>query len=304
VNVFLHRGLKFGSLALVAGTLSATPTLAQIRMDPLAKDKATVIRKREDAEAKAVHMLVSFFRGGSPAEAKDAIQLASDIREELWKKDYNELWSVPRDWMNKLLKASNFPPDEPIGVNDLMAMAKSGETSARETVDGTLTKRADGTYQLETQFYYGASAAETEPLPVIVGKNIGALQEEFVKKYWEWRKQLGEYKNCHDALVVGNFDKAVASGRKLMGQKTRGQLAELCLLSGLGGTEASLKANAKEILTLSAAILARDSVNKVPGAGRLAQRREVLEKGLLARPVEPAERPERHPRADAGRQSR
>jgi tetratricopeptide (TPR) repeat protein len=198
-------------------------------------------------------------KAGTP-DAKLGPDMAEAVRQAIMRKTQpKDFWVVPRATINQTLGVAGYNADSALMPSDIVALGSTAQVSTKETLDGTVTHEADGSYKLETRFYWKNKLDVTEILPTVSGKDARTAAETFADTYIEFRKQLPEYEKCENALRNSKNDSAVVYAKALVSARPNYNLGRLCLISAYG----TLKSSPDSIIAVGLEILKRDSTSAI-----------------------------------------
>jgi tetratricopeptide (TPR) repeat protein len=198
-------------------------------------------------------------KAGTP-NAKLGTEMAEAVRQAVQKTTpEKDFWVVPRATINQTLGVAGYNADSALMPSDIVALGSTAQVSTRETLDGTVTQEADGSYKLETRFYWKNKLDVTEILPTVSGRDVKAAAETFAASYKEFRKGLPDYEKCENALRNSKNDSAVVYAKAAIAARPNFNLGRLCLISAYG----YLKAPPDSIIAVAEEILKRDSTSAI-----------------------------------------
>jgi tetratricopeptide (TPR) repeat protein len=198
-------------------------------------------------------------KAGTP-DAKLGTETAEAVRQAIQKRTpAKDFWVVPRQTINQTLGTAGYNADSALMPSDIVALGATAQVSTKETLDGTVTHEADGSYKLETRFYWKNKLDVTEILPIVTGKDLKTAVETFADTYTEFRKGLPDYERCENALRNSKNDSAVVYAKALISARPNYNLGRLCLISAYG----TLKSPPDSIVAVALEILKRDSTSGI-----------------------------------------
>ncbi len=189
-------------------------------------------------------------------------KLGTDAAEELRHRlmsDFSmkELYVLTQKDINNTLEASGYRADSALNVNDLMELSK--QLRGDETLDGTVTKTANGVREDVRLLLRRQNTILSQPLPPVDGKDVGDAAKQVQKEYEAARKALPAYKTCETDLRAAKYSDAEKDGRAALAAYPNSTFGRLCLLTAFNQE----KASPDSIISVSNQILGIDSTSVI-----------------------------------------
>lgn len=243
----------FTALALLA--ISAVAG-AQVRPSDIQAQQRQQLSPPNPASPR---VLVTPFASASAADSRVATDLSQELRDVIENLiDPKVLWVIPRQLINHNLSNAGFKPDSALAPTDVVALGRV--LSANETIDGVLTRGADGGLQFRGKFYFNNKLEVVEHFAPVTGRNAQAVARSFGTQYRDMRKQLDGYKKCELALANSKWDSAAVYARSVIAAYGNSSMGRLCLLSAFAYDTTVAP---DSVLRVGLEILQRDSANMI-----------------------------------------
>lgn len=229
-----------GGLVLAASIVGiAEPAAAQRR----------VITPKEGVPRLAV---VPFRSNEKGLGAQAADQLRDRLRNEF---SINDLWVIQKENINAMLESSGFPKDE--APDRVTSRLLAQQLRADEYLEGTVTKRQDGSVKLDVGMVLTRDNTMVQPLPSAEGK-MGDAVKAVAASLEDARKQLADVRKCELAVRSNNWAEATAAARAAVAAYPRSTIGRVCLAHALVGQ----KAPADSIVSVTKQVLEIDPRNR------------------------------------------
>jgi predicted Zn-dependent protease len=184
--------------------------------------------------------------------------------------DFSEkqLYTLSTDIVQRALKASSFPPSEPLDSSNEKLLAQM--VHAEYYITGTITHTTSG-YQLLPRLVLSRDPAFTQPLPTSSGPTVDAINVLVSQALREAIKQLNSEQQCVAAMRNGNPQGAITAAQAGIAAYPQATLVRLCELDVYWGTlypKATTHTDsmryADSALAVAQAIVAIDPINVQP----------------------------------------
>ena len=235
------RGITLGCLALTA----ATQSLAAQRPVPAQRGGAP--------NPDTPQLVVSALAGSDStigAAAADAIRRR--IQSEHTATD---LYIVPGQAIDRVLREAGFDPASPLGKTDRMALTK--QLRGDYALDGTVERTTDGVKTSIRLLTQTGPQVVAEPLVAIVGSDLGDVAKKVDRAVSEAIRALSFNHECRRAALVGDYKQAMVAAQQGLKLSPTSTALNLCALSILTATHAS----PDSIIAVALAIASADSSN-------------------------------------------
>ena len=174
-------------------------------------------------------LLVGTFRTPATVDASLGVESAEAVRNRVQEENpIRNLWVLPRKDINNYLQQSGYKPDSALSIADLQALAKL--MRADEILDAMATKTATGVH-IEPRLVLSRDVSLVQPLPAVDAKNAGDAAKTIEKELSDARKQLGDNRECENALRGQKYADAIAKANAAIKAYPNSTLGRLCLMT-------------------------------------------------------------------------
>jgi len=171
-------------------------------------------------------VMVPTFHG----DGKLAVEFSKDMRDRIDKIENSKvIWVIPCEMVNAYLTTSGYKADSALAINDLSALGK--QVNASESLDGVVSKTADGQIHAEGRLYYANNISASEPLPPVVGKDVDDAARKLADEYHTARAEIDGYRKCYNGITDQKYDVASAGAKEAILAYPPALLARTCLLT-------------------------------------------------------------------------
>ena len=159
---------------------------------------------------------------------KDLGVLAADaIRSQLQKQtNLRDLVVVPKADIDNSLKSSGYSTTEALAPGDAKALAQL--VRAPQYVEGTVTKTPTG-YKIDSRLIIARDMTKGQALPVAQGAKLDDAANQVAKAIKDARRQLPAEEACHNNVVQGKYQEAVAAARGGLNGYPNANIVGVCL---------------------------------------------------------------------------
>ncbi len=180
---------------------------------------------------------------------------ANEVRDRLdGDVDTKKLWVIQQNNIDETLKASGFPPCQPISSTDEKQLTQQLRGDAY--IEGQVTKTATGV-RVEPKLVLARDIAAAQPLPAVEALKIGDAAKLVSKEVLAAMKQYDGEEKCYNSARQGQYPQAIAAAREAIVAYPQAALARLCIASTL----VLMKAPPDSIIAVSQDILKDDPHN-------------------------------------------
>lgn len=214
--------------------------------------------KQHDADALKL-LVVPAFNGDKTIGCKAAMDFRDRIDDDL---DNHKLWIVSRSNIDETLKASGFPPCDPITASDAKQLAS--QLRADAYVDGTITKttltgpKPGPGVKLDAKLVLARGPEFAQPLPEATGRDVGDVSKQVSKSLEAALKQIPGEDKCYKGAGQQQYPAALAAAQQAITAYPQATLARLCIAN----IYAAQKLPPDSILSATKPILAIDPTNR------------------------------------------
>jgi len=181
--------------------------------------------------------------------------VANEVRDRLdGDVDTKVHWITPQHAIEETLKASGFPPCQPVSATDNKQLSQ--QMRAEAYIDGTAAKTATGTH-VEPKLVLARDLWAVQPLPAVDAVKIGDVAKQVSKEVLAAMKQYDGEEKCYNAARGNNYAAAITAARQAIAVYPQAALARLCIANAL----VAMKAPADSILPVTLEILKDDPHN-------------------------------------------
>ncbi len=180
---------------------------------------------------------------------------ANEVRDHLdGDVDTKKLWVIQQNNIDETLKASGFPPCQPISATDEKQLTQQLRGDAY--IEGQVTKTATGV-RVEPKLVLARDIAAAQPLPAVEAVKIGDAAKQVSKEVLAAMKQYDGEEKCYNSARQGQYPQAIAGAREAIVAYPQAALARLCIANTL----VLMKAPPDSIIAVSEEILKDDPHN-------------------------------------------
>jgi len=171
-----------------------------------------------------------------------------------------DLYIVPGQTIDRVLREAGFDPASPLGKTDRMALTK--QLRGDYALDGTVERTTDGVKTSIRLLTQTGPQVVAEPLVAIVGSDLGDVAKKVDRAVSEAIRALSFNHECRRAALVGDYKQAMAAAQQGLKLSPTSTALNLCALSILTATHAS----PDSIIAVALAITSADSSNRAAWA--------------------------------------
>ncbi len=180
---------------------------------------------------------------------------ANEVRDRLdGDVDTKKLWVIQQNNIDETLKASGFPPCQPISATDEKQLTQQLRGDAY--IEGQVTKTATGV-RVEPKLVLARDISAAQPLPAVEAVKIGDAAKQVSKEVLAAMKQYDGEEKCYNAARQGQYPQAIAAAREGIAAYPQAALARLCIVNTL----VAMKAPPDSIIAVTQDILKDDPHN-------------------------------------------
>jgi hypothetical protein len=242
----LRSRITLGCLVLTV----ATQSLAAQRPAPAQRGGAP----KPDTPQLVVSTLAS-------SDATIGVAAADEIRRRIQSEHTaTDLYIVPGQAIDRVLREAGFDPASPLGKTDLMALTK--QLRGDYALDGTVERTTDGVKTSIRLLTQTGPQVVAEPLVAIVGSDLGDVAKKVDRAVSEAIRALSFNHECRRFALVGDYKQAMAAAQQGLKLSPTSTALNLCALSILTATHAA----PDSIIAVALAITSADSSNRAAWA--------------------------------------
>jgi tetratricopeptide (TPR) repeat protein len=191
------------------------------------------------------------------------VQAAEAIRNQLTKQtNVRDLVVVPKADINNSLQSSGYSTTEALAPGDAKALATL--VRAPQYLEGTVTKTPTG-YKIDSRLIISRDMTKGQLLPSAQAAKLDDAASSVAKAIKDARRQLGAEETCHNNVVQGKFQEAVAAARQGLNGYPNANIVGVCLAEAYNGLKMS-----DSVIAVSERIRANDPRNS-PALRMLAE---------------------------------
>ncbi|HEY3114361.1 MAG TPA: tetratricopeptide repeat protein [Gemmatimonadaceae bacterium] len=155
------------------------------------------------------------------------VQAAEAIRNQLTKQtNLRDLVVVPKADINNSLASSGYSTTEALAPGDAKALATL--VRAPEYLEGTVTRTPSG-YKIDSRLIISRDMTKGQILPTAQGAKLDDAAGQVARSIRDARRQLGAEENCHNNVVQGKYQEAVAAARQGLVGYPNANIVLVCL---------------------------------------------------------------------------
>jgi len=155
------------------------------------------------------------------------VQAAEAIRSQLTKQtNLRDLVVVPKVDINSSLQSSGYSTTEALAPGDAKALATL--VRAPEYLEGTVTRTPTG-YKIDSRLIISRDMTKGQILPTAQGAKLDDAASQVARSIRDARRQLGAEENCHNDVVQGKYQEAVAAARQGLAGYPNANIVLVCL---------------------------------------------------------------------------
>ena len=155
------------------------------------------------------------------------VQAAEAIRNQLTKQtNLRDLVVVPKADINNSLISSGYSTTEALAPGDAKALANL--VRAPEYLEGTVTRTPTG-YKIDSRLIISRDMTKGQILPTAQGAKLDDAAGQVARSIRDARRQLGAEETCHNDVVQGKYQEAVAAARQGLAGYPNANLVLVCL---------------------------------------------------------------------------
>jgi len=155
------------------------------------------------------------------------VQAAEAIRSQLTKQtNLRDLVVVPKADINNSLISSGYSTTEALAPGDAKALANL--VRAPEYLEGTVTRTPTG-YKIDSRLIISRDMTKGQILPTAQGAKLDDAASQVARSIRDARRQLGAEENCHNDVVQGKYQEAVAAARQGLAGYPNANIVLVCL---------------------------------------------------------------------------
>jgi len=155
------------------------------------------------------------------------VQAAEAIRSQLTKQtNLRDLVVVPKADINNSLASSGYSTTEALAPGDAKALATL--VRAPEYLEGTVTRTPTG-YKIDSRLIISRDMTKGQILPAAQGAKLDDAAGQVARSIRDARRQLGAEETCHNDVVQGKYQEAVAAARQGLAGYPNANLVLVCL---------------------------------------------------------------------------
>jgi tetratricopeptide (TPR) repeat protein len=191
------------------------------------------------------------------------VQAAEAIRNQLTKQtNIRDLVVVPKADINNSLQSSGYSTTEALAPGDAKALATL--VRAPQYLEGTVTKTPTG-FKIDSRLIISRDMTKGQLLPSAQAAKLDDAASQVAKSIKDARRQLGAEETCHNDVVQGKFQEAVAAARQGLNGYPNANIVGVCLAEAYNGLKMS-----DSVIAVSERIRANDPRNS-PALRMLAE---------------------------------
>ena len=161
------------------------------------------------------------------------VQAAEAIRTQLQKQtNVRDLVVVPKADINNSLASSGYSTTEALAPGDAKALATL--VRAPQYVEGTVTKTPTG-YKIDSRLIISRDMTKGQVLPSAQGAKLDDAAGQVARSIKDARRQLPAEESCHNNVVQGKFQEAVAAARQGLAGYPNANMVLVCLAEAYNG---------------------------------------------------------------------
>jgi len=205
-----HSGLFFASLAALVAAVAVSPAAAQ----------------KGPVERVMIPTLQS-------TDKELGVQAAEAIRNRLQKEtNVRDLIVVPKADINNSLQSSGYSTTEALAPGDAKALASL--VRAAQYLDGTVTRTPTG-FKIDSRLIISRDLTRGQVLPTAQAAKLDDAANQVAKAIKEARRQVPAEETCHNHVVQGKYQEAVAAARAGLASNPTAHIVAVCLAEGYAG---------------------------------------------------------------------
>ncbi len=205
-----HSGLFFASLAALVAAVAVSPAAAQ----------------KGPVERVMIPTLQS-------TDKELGVQAAEAIRNRLQKEtNVRDLIVVPKADINNSLQSSGYSTTEALAPGDAKALASL--VRAAQYLDGTVTRTPTG-FKIDSRLIISRDLTRGQVLPTAQAAKLDDAANQIAKAIKDARRQVPAEETCHNHVVQGKYQEAVAAARRGLASNPTANIVAVCLAEGYAG---------------------------------------------------------------------
>jgi tetratricopeptide (TPR) repeat protein len=161
------------------------------------------------------------------AEKDLGVQAAEAIRSQLTKQtNIRDLVVVPKADINNSLASSGYSTTEALATSDAKALASL--VRAPQYLEGTVTKTPTG-FKIDSRLIISRDMTKGQVLPSAQGARLDDAASQVARAIKDARRQLPAEETCHNNVVQGKAQEAVAAARQGLNGYPNANIVAVCL---------------------------------------------------------------------------
>jgi tetratricopeptide (TPR) repeat protein len=161
------------------------------------------------------------------AEKDLGVQAAEAIRSQLTKQtNIRDLVVVPKADINNSLASSGYSTTEALATSDAKALASL--VRAPQYLEGTVTKTPTG-FKIDSRLIISRDMTKGQILPSAQGARLDDAASQVARAIKDARRQLPAEETCHNNVVQGKAQEAVAAARQGLNGYPNANIVAVCL---------------------------------------------------------------------------
>jgi tetratricopeptide (TPR) repeat protein len=191
------------------------------------------------------------------------VQAAEAIRNQLTKQtNLRDLVVVPKNDINNSLISSGYSTTEALAPGDAKALATL--VRAPQYLEGTVTRTPAG-YKIDTRLIITRDMTKGQILASAQAAKLDDAASQVAREIKDARKQLPAEEQCHNNVVQGKYQEAVAAARQGLSGNPNANILGICLAEAYNGLK-----NQDSVVAVAERVSASDPRN-TPALKMLAE---------------------------------
>ena len=191
------------------------------------------------------------------------VQAAEAIRSQLTKQtNIRDLVVVPKADINNSLASSGYSTTEALATGDAKALASL--VRAPQYLEGTVTKTPTG-FKIDSRLIISRDMTKGQVLPSAQGARLDDAASQVARAIKDARRQLPAEETCHNNVVQGKPQEAVAAARQGLNGYPNANIVAVCLAEAYSALKMP-----DSVLAVAERVRANDARN-IPALKMLAE---------------------------------